>query len=195
MLLIVYPREPPLVRFCYSQIKCNHYSKTIGLLNQGESNSTVWSKCSNEIDIITLIIIRQQTMTKKMLVKTESVDMTWGGGVGGQMGEERESWCKETDVNECFHKKQNFFFFPKVFNLVKRNSHPTHRHSHIQTDRQTSWKTPKIPCRDISGETEGISRKEFVGNSWFSNCFSPSLSPESITDATKELTLCRAAET
>lgn len=35
-------------------------------------------------------------MTKKMLVKTESVDMTWGG-FWGRTGEERESWCKETD--------------------------------------------------------------------------------------------------
>lgn len=31
------------------------------------------------------------------------VDMTRGGG--GQMGEERESWCKESDVNESLHQK------------------------------------------------------------------------------------------
>lgn len=42
-------------------------------------------------------------MTKTMLVKTESVDMTWGRVWGG---EERESWCKETDVNEFFQTKQ-----------------------------------------------------------------------------------------
>lgn len=40
--------------------------------------------------------------------------MTWGGGVvvgGGRTGEERESWCKEIDVNESFCQKQMFFFF------------------------------------------------------------------------------------
>lgn len=43
-------------------------------------------------------------MTKTMLVKTESVDMTWGRrSYGGLAGEEMESWCKETDVNDYFH--------------------------------------------------------------------------------------------
>lgn len=60
-------------------------------------------------------------MTKKMLVKTCWYDL--GGGVvvgGGRTGEERESWCKEIDVNESFCQKQMFFFF-----LVKWNFHPT----------------------------------------------------------------------
>lgn len=53
-------------------------------------------------------------MTKKMLVKTESVDMM-GGWVGERVGEERESWCKETDLNESFHqKRKRRVFFVKV---------------------------------------------------------------------------------
>lgn len=50
-----------------------------------------------------------------MLVKTESVDMTWGG-IDNKMSEERESWCKETDVNEFSIKKNksHVFFFAKV---------------------------------------------------------------------------------
>lgn len=89
-------------------------------------------------------------MTKKMLVKTESVDMTWGvagrgGGFWGVMSEERESWCKGRDVNESFLKKQKkamFSFLLKChFNRVKKkpsSSFFTHTHT------QTSWKTPKF---------------------------------------------------
>lgn len=67
-----------------SVVKCNNYSKRVDLLNVGEFNGSVKSKCSKRKSsrVITLIIIRQQTMTKKMLVKTESVDMTWGRVLG-----------------------------------------------------------------------------------------------------------------
>lgn len=69
-------------------------------------------------------------MTKTMLVKTESVDMTWGveglgwGGVRG--GEERESWCKETDVNDFSQKnrKSHDFFVCFCFS-VERKPRPT----------------------------------------------------------------------
>lgn len=50
-------------------------------------------------------------MTKKMLVKTESVDMM-DGWVSGWVGEEGESWCKETDLNESFHQKRKRRVFP-----------------------------------------------------------------------------------
>lgn len=41
------------------------------------------------------------------------------------MCEERESWCKETNVNECSSKTESSVCFSKsVINLMERNSHP-----------------------------------------------------------------------
>lgn len=118
-------------------------------------------------------------MTKKMLVKTESVDMTWGvagrgGGFWGVMSEERESWCKGRDVNESFLKKQKkamFSFLLKChFNRVKKKpSSSFFTHTHTHTDK---LENTQIPSCDNSGET-GITLKEFMGNSWFSHPLTP----------------------
>lgn len=91
-------------------------------------------------------------MTKKMLVKTESVDMTWGRGeFWGRTGEERESWCKETNVNESFHQKHKslfFFFFKSNQTSIQLLDTQTLTNTHTQT----SWKTPSTPSCDISEE-------------------------------------------
>lgn len=81
--------------------------KTVGLLNRGQ----VQQPCEEQVqpkEIKELIIaIRQQTMTKKMLVKTESVDMTGGGCGGGVQGSDGWGWYDKT--NGCI--AINFFFF------------------------------------------------------------------------------------
>lgn len=68
-------------------------------------------------------------MTKKMLVKTESVDMIDGwmdGWVSERVGE-WESWCKETDLNESFHQKwKRRVFFVKVSFLTELKEPPIH---------------------------------------------------------------------
>lgn len=57
--------------------------KTVGILNRGQVQQPCEEQVQpKEIEEL-IIVIRQQTMTKKMLVKTESVDMTGGGGLGG----------------------------------------------------------------------------------------------------------------
>lgn len=76
-----------------------------------------------------IIVIRQQTMTKKMLVKTESVDMTGMGAWGRSSG---LRWVRLVQQNKCECVSINFFLFfcETVFKLDKRNSHPMHRQSH-----------------------------------------------------------------
>lgn len=106
------------------------------------------------------------------------------------MGEEKESWCKETDVNGSSIKKtknkqeRHVFFSPHFlllfkchFNLSQKKLPPnflTHRHSLMHTHRQTSWKTPIIPSCGISEERP---KKSSARNLWvipsFLHVFSP----------------------
>lgn len=55
-----------------------------------------------------IIVIRQQTMTKKMLVKTESVDMTGGGAWGRSSG---LRWVRLVQRNKYECISINFLFF------------------------------------------------------------------------------------
>lgn len=72
-------RLPQVLRLFVS-LKCENESKRADLLNQIEFRE----QCEEQVQqnknsrVITLIIIRQQTMTKKMLVKTILLYVTWG---------------------------------------------------------------------------------------------------------------------
>lgn len=129
-------------------------------------------------------------MTKKMLVKTESVDMTWGRVLGS------DGWGEGELVqrNQCewiFPSKTFFFFFLLKCHLTPIQLTNTHTDKLENTQYSLLWY--------LRGETEELPTRNLWVIPGFLHFF-PSLSlsllrTSALPHLAKELTLCWAAET
>lgn len=116
-------------------------------------------------------------MTKKMLVKTESVDMTWGRVLGS------DGWGEGELVqrNRCERIFPSKTEKPCFFSQMKLPSNfLTHRHSQTHTQAR---KHPNIPSCDFSEERQELLSRNLWAIPGFLNYFL-SLSPENISVAT-----------